>query len=157
HLVNFNRAKLGAALVLTSPYVPLLFQGEEWASTSPFQYFVDFHEEPQLAEAVAIGRRKEFEAFTWIPEKIPDPNAKETYLRSKLDWHNMDESAHRDMLEWYRKLIALRRQVSAFTTGRLDIVSAEFDSEREWLRVVRGQASVLCNFSVEPQRIPVDP
>jgi len=72
HLANIDRVKIGAALILTSPYVPMLFQGEEWAASSPFLYFVGFEEEPELARAVAEGRCREFSAFGWRPEEIPE-------------------------------------------------------------------------------------
>lgn len=85
-LVSHDRAKIGAALMLLSPFVPLLFQGQEWAATSPFQYFVDYADEPDLAQAIAEGRRNEFGTFGWRPEDVPDPRAEETFLCSRLNW-----------------------------------------------------------------------
>ncbi len=79
HLVNTDRAKIGAALVLLSPYIPLLFQGEEWAATAPFQYFVDFQSEPDLGQAVSIGRTQEFASFGWNPADVPNPTNIETF------------------------------------------------------------------------------
>ena len=78
-LVSPGRLKIAAALVLTSPFVPMLFQGEEWGASTPFQYFTD-HPEPDLAKAVREGRRQEFAAFGWKPEDIPDPQTPETFL-----------------------------------------------------------------------------
>jgi len=75
-VVGRSRAKIAAALVLTSPFIPMLFQGEEWAATSPFQYFAN-HEDPEMARAVSEGRKHEFEAFGWKPESIPDPENRE--------------------------------------------------------------------------------
>src|SRR5690606_7306946 len=77
--------KIGAALVLTSPFVPMLFQGEEWGASTPFLYFTD-HADPDLAEAIRQGRRREFAAFGWDAESIPDPQAIETFRRAQLNW-----------------------------------------------------------------------
>jgi maltooligosyltrehalose trehalohydrolase len=102
--VNPDRAKLGAALTILAPYVPLLFQGEEWNASSPFQYFVDFAAEPELARAVSVGRRNEFRHFGWKPEDVPDPQDPQTFRRSKLDWREVSSPAHRSMFDWYRQL-----------------------------------------------------
>ena len=85
HLVNEGRAKIAAALVITAPFVPMLFQGEEWAASSPFQYFTDH--EAELGKLVSEGRKKEFAAFGWNPDEIPDPQDEQTFLRSKLNWN----------------------------------------------------------------------
>jgi maltooligosyltrehalose trehalohydrolase len=71
-IAGFDRAKVAAAVVLLSPFIPMIFQGEEWAASSPFQYFAD-HDDAEMARLVAEGRRKEFAAFGWPPESIPDP------------------------------------------------------------------------------------
>lgn len=147
HLSNSNRAKIGAALIFTSPYIPMIFQGEEWSADSPFLYFVDFHDEPELAGAVAEGRCREFAAFGFRREEIPDPNARSTFESSKLNWTEVDNQSHAEMLEWYKSLIALRKKVSALTAGRLDLTHVEFNSEAQWLSMERGPIRVLCNFS----------
>src|SRR5439155_717104 len=84
--------------VLTSPFTPLVFQGEEWAASTPFQYFTD-HADPELGRAVSEGRRREFEAFGWRSELIPDPQDRATFERSRLRWEEVDEHAHADMLD----------------------------------------------------------
>src|SRR5260370_30740686 len=86
----------------------MLFQGEEWAASSPFQYFAD-HDDPVLARMVSAGRKKEFEAFGWNPDQIPDPEKKETFERSRLNWDEVCDGDHSVMLAWYRDLISLRR------------------------------------------------
>ena len=96
---------MAAALLLTAPFVPMLFQGEEWAASTPFQYFTD-HEDPDLGRAVTEGRRREFAAFGWDPEDVPDPQAPETFARSKLRWDERHEGGHGRVLDWYRQLIA---------------------------------------------------
>ncbi len=96
------------AVVLLAPCPPLLFMGEEFAAATPFLFFCDFG--PDLAARVSAGRRAEFPQFMIAGKsKIPDPNCKETFLRSKIDWTSIDESFHRTWLESYRTLLALRR------------------------------------------------
>jgi maltooligosyltrehalose trehalohydrolase len=155
HLVSRDRAKIGAALVLLAPYVPLLFQGEEWGAAAPFQYFVDFHTESALADAVREGRRREFAALGWPTVDFPDPTDPATFERSKLDWSELDRSAHRELFDWHRQLIQLRRQVWAFTTGRLDYTTAACDEAQEWLRIERGSITIVCNFAREPRVVPI--
>lgn len=153
-LMSLGRLKIGAAVVVTAPFVPLIFQGEEWAASTPFQYFTD-HREPELARAVSEGRRREFAALGCKPEEIPDPQAEETFRRSKLDWSEADRGEHALMLEWWRRLVRLRAETPALSDGCLDDVRVEFDEERRWLRMDRGPVSVACNLRAEPQRIPL--
>lgn len=108
HLVSDAQARIAAALVLLGPGTPLLFMGEEWAASTPFQYFTD-HQDPALADAVRKGRRDEFKAFGWRPEDVPDPQDPATFARSKLRWPERERPPHSSMLEFYRELIALRR------------------------------------------------
>ncbi|HEX5444810.1 MAG TPA: malto-oligosyltrehalose trehalohydrolase [Pirellulales bacterium] len=154
HLMNSGRLKVGAALVLTSPFVPMLFQGEEWGATAPFQFFTDF-EEPELAKAVREGRPKEFAAFGWSPEQIPDPQDPATFERSKLNWSEIDRPPHAELLDWHRRLLRLRGEESALTDGRLDRVHTRFDEQARWLVVERGPITVVCNLGQQPQRVPV--
>lgn len=109
-LLSPARLKVGAGLLLTSPFVVLLFQGEEWGASTPWQYFTDF-DDPVLARAVTEGRRAEFSSFGWDPSEVPDPQDPATFERSKLDWDELARSPHREILEWYRTLIDLRRRV----------------------------------------------
>jgi maltooligosyltrehalose trehalohydrolase len=152
-LVSHDRAKIGAALMLLSPYVPLLFQGQEWAASSPFQFFADYEGEPELAQAVAEGRKREFATFGWLPEDVPDPRDVATFERSRLNWDEITSQRHADMFSWYKALIQLRRQSSALTDGRTDLVVTEVDEAQGWLRVERGAITIACNFSSSPQRV----
>lgn len=104
--------KAAAALLLTSPFTPLLFQGEEWGARTPFLYFTS-HEDPSLGRAVAEGRRREFKAFGWDPQAVPDPQDPATFERSRLDWNEIEELELSGILDWYRDLIALRRRLPA--------------------------------------------
>ena len=113
-LVSFEQRKVAAAILLCSPFVPLLFMGEEYGEPSPFQYFTS-HTEPGLVEAVRTGRREEFAAFAWQGE-APDPQDPATFQRSVLDWDRREEGTHAQLLALYRELIALRRDVGALAS-----------------------------------------
>jgi len=155
HLTTVERTKVAAALVLTAPFIPMLFQGEEFGSNSPFQYFADFSEEPDLAKAVSEGRRKEFGQFGWKPEEIPEPGSPETFQRSKVRWEELEQEPHASLLEWHRRLIELRRQLPQLTDGRLDLVVTEFDEAQQWLFVERGLVSIVANLAGETRTIPL--
>ncbi len=109
-LVNFEALKLAAGITLLSPFVPLLFMGEEYGETAPFQYFTS-HGDPELVEAVRRGRREEFAAFGWEQEKaVPDPQDEQTFSRSRLDHSLKDKEPNRSLLRLYRTLIRIRRE-----------------------------------------------
>lgn len=97
-----------AALVLLSPYTPMLFMGEEWGTRRPFQFFTD-HDDPALAAGVSQGRKREFADFGWSSEDIPDPQSPSTVAASRLDWDEPGAPEHTRMLDWFTRLIALRR------------------------------------------------
>jgi maltooligosyltrehalose trehalohydrolase len=153
-LVSVGKQKIAAALVLTSPFVPMLFQGEEFGASSPFQYFSQ-HEDPELGEKVSQGRKTEFEAFGWQPDDIPDPQNPATFQTSKLKWNEIHEEPHAGVLEWYKNLIALRRSHSALTDGRLDRVQVKFDERAKWFVVRRGDIEVACNLAPDRQAVPI--
>lgn len=151
-LVDTARLKIGAALVLISPFTPLIFQGEEWGASTPFQYFTDLQDR-ELGRAVREGRRREFAAFGWAPEDVPDPQDFETFARSKLDWGEISKAPHDELLAWYRSLIALRRSEPDLRGGVRPSVS--FSEQEGWLSVRRGNVLVLCNLGEEARRIPL--
>ncbi len=155
HLASFDAARVGAALILLSPYVPMLFQGEEWAASTPFQYFVDFRDEPHLAQAVREGRAREFSAFDWQADGVPDPTHRSTLENSRLNWDERELPEHRRMLDWYRALIQLRRDVPEFTSGRLDLIDVTHDSGRSWLMIDRRDVLVICNLSDAPVEVTI--
>jgi maltooligosyltrehalose trehalohydrolase len=151
HLAGPRLAQVGAALVMFSPFVPMLFQGEEWAASAPFQYFTD-HESPELAEAVRQGRRGEFVAFGWKPEDVPDPQDPATFERSRLDWDELERAPHAEVLRWHRELIALRTREPALRDGRLAAVRVTY-GER-WIEVQRGALTLLANLGEAPVERP---
>jgi maltooligosyltrehalose trehalohydrolase len=154
HLAGLARARIGAALLLTSPFVPLLFQGEEWAASAPFLYFTA-HEDEALASAVREGRKREFAAFAWQGE-VPDPQARETLERSRLDWGELSREPHADVLSWHRALIGLRRSVPDLGDPRLERTRVVWSEESRWLVVHRGDAAVACNLAGHAQRVPLE-
>jgi maltooligosyltrehalose trehalohydrolase len=154
HLIPAGRSMIGAALVLTAPFVPMLFQGEEWGASAPFHYFTD-HEDPELVGAIRDGRRREFAAFGWGPETIPDPKAPETFLASKLNWLEVEEEPHSTLLSWYTDLLRIRRESPDLSDGRLDRVKVRYDEEAGWMLIRRGAVSVAFNLGEEAQRVPL--
>ncbi|HEY7274788.1 MAG TPA: malto-oligosyltrehalose trehalohydrolase [Trebonia sp.] len=147
--------RVAAGLVLTSPFTPMLFMGEEWGADTPWQFFSD-HTDPLFAEAVSNGRRSEFAAHGWGFTDVPDPQDKKTFLRSKLDWTQLDREPYRALHDWYRSLLALRRSRPELTDPRLDRVRVEYSEEHRWLVTHRGGLRVVANFGA-PARLPLGP
>jgi maltooligosyltrehalose trehalohydrolase len=145
-LMRPGLAKVAAALLLTSPFVPMLFQGEEWGASTPWQYFTDF-DDAALGQAVTSGRRKEFSTFGWRPEEIPDPQDPATFAASRLDWSELAAPAHAGMLDWYRRLIHLRREHPCLTDGRREAVDVRYVEAPAALLVRRGPITVAVNLS----------
>jgi maltooligosyltrehalose trehalohydrolase len=145
----------GAAIVFCSPYTPMVFMGEEWAASTPWQFFASFPD-PELANAVRTGRRREFGRHGWGEADVPDPMDPATVERSRLDWSEVSEPAHRSMLDLYRSLITLRRtrpELIDPALDRFDVHSAPDDS---WLALHRGSLRLICNLSSAEVTIPVD-
>jgi maltooligosyltrehalose trehalohydrolase len=156
HLVDSRQAQVAAALVLTSPFTPMLFQGEEWAASSPFQYFTD-HQDPELAKAVREGRRREFGSFTnFSGQEVPDPQDEATYRRSILRWSELSDQPHAEMLDWYRSLLRLRASSPDLRADGPDATSATYDASAGWLRVRRDRAVVAINVSAIGTTVPLD-
>jgi malto-oligosyltrehalose trehalohydrolase len=146
--------RVAVGLVLTAPFTPMLFMGEEWGADTPWQFFTD-HTDPLFAEAVTTGRRSEFAAHGWGFADVPDPQDRETFLRSKLDWSQPDRGPYRALLDWYRSLLALRRSLPELTDPRLDQVRAEFDEDARWLLVHRGALRIAANLGDGAAVIPL--
>jgi maltooligosyltrehalose trehalohydrolase len=144
-LVTPGRLYVAAALLLTGPFTPLLFQGEEWDATTPFPYFSD-HRDPKLGQAVTEGRRREFAHFDWKPEDIPDPQDPATFAAAKLDWSEPTRPERAGLLAWYSRLIALRRQLPDLSDPRLERTAVDVDEAAGTLRIVRGSVLVLVNL-----------
>ncbi|MFD3926735.1 malto-oligosyltrehalose trehalohydrolase [Streptomyces sp. NPDC058614] len=143
-----------AALTLTGPFTPMLFMGEEWAAGTPWQFFTD-HTDPELADAVRRGRRREFAAHGWAEEDVPDPQDPATRDRSCLDWSEPEEALHARVLAWYRDLITLRRRQADLSDPDLAAVKVAYDEEARWLALRRGDVRVALNLSKETAEIPL--
>ncbi len=152
-LVGPGLLKVAAALVLLGPSVPMLFQGEEWAASTPFLYFTD-HQDPELGRLVSEGRRREFASFGWAPDDVPDPQSPKTFEQSQLDWDEVNEGVHGQLLDWHRRLIQLRRSEPALSSGTFDDLQVRYDEDERWLVLERGDLFIACNFSSEPRRVP---
>jgi maltooligosyltrehalose trehalohydrolase len=153
-LVSLESLKLAAGTVLLSPYVPLLFMGEEYGEEAPFLYFVS-HSEPDLIEAVRRGRSEEFKAFAWQSEP-PDPQDKDTFLRSKLHWKGRLAGNHRILLDFYTHLIAERKRIPALSHLERKCLEA-YVLEDDGLVVLRrwkDDSHVFCllNFNEDDRR-----
>ena len=154
HITGLERAKIAAALYLLSPFVPMLFQGEEWAASTPFLYFAD-HDNPELSRAVSEGRKKEFAAFGWDPASIPDPESPATFEASKLKWEEVTVGTHAEMLSWYQALIRFRRTTPCLNDGTISNVRVTFDEQAKWLQMKRGTVTVICNLGDREQTLVV--
>ena len=153
-----------AAIVLLGPFSPMLFQGEEWGTKRPFQYFTDH--DPELGQLVSAGRRNEFAGHGW--EKmygesvdVPDPQARSTYLDSRVPWAEIDNPDHPDsrrhhqILTAYRALIGLLKSEPDLASGAADATAVEIGEHGSWLRMRRGSIDVLLVLSAAAQLVPV--
>jgi len=154
-LVPFQALKAAAVVLFLSPFVPLIFMGEEFAEENPFFYFID-HQDPALVKAVREGRKKEFEDFHW-PESPPDPKAEKTFYRSKINWQRLNMSREKGLFELYRQLIRLRKEESALKNTIADSIVA--DAEATVLKIERRSESYeevivgLVNLGPEGQSV----
>jgi maltooligosyltrehalose trehalohydrolase len=158
-LVSAGQQKLAAVLTLCSPFLPLLFMGEEYAETAPFLFFTSF-EDPGLVSAVREGRKKELAAY-YLENEFIDPQAPSTFEQCKLDWSKLAVPRHAEMLRLYRDLIVLRKRQLSLGNCRKDLTDVRVNEKAKWLVMTRsdpsGSSSLLvCNFSAESQSVPLD-
>jgi maltooligosyltrehalose trehalohydrolase len=147
HLCGMDVAKVAIGLVLMAPYVPMLFMGEEFAASTPFLYFAD-HEDEEMRKSVADGRKRDFAQFGFGDE-VPNPEELETFTRSKLNWDEVREGKHAEMLEWAKALIKLRRGTVALNDGSMQHLLVSSDETRRTLVMVRDEARVVVNFGAD--------
>jgi maltooligosyltrehalose trehalohydrolase len=151
--LSFGQLAIKAALVFFSPYTAMLFMGEEWGASTPFQFFSS-HPEPELARATAEGRKAEFAGHGWDADDIPDPQDPQTFLRSKLDWAEVGTGLHAQLYALYRDLIALRRTEADLADPWLEDLIVDYDEDQRWIMMRRGGLVVACNLGVEPVTVP---
>jgi maltooligosyltrehalose trehalohydrolase len=151
--LSYGQLAVKAALVLGSPYTAMLFMGEEWGASTPFQFFSS-HPEPELARATAEGRKKEFADHGWNADEIPDPQDPQTFQRSKLDWTEADDGDHARLRGLYHDLIALRRSETDLADPWLDNMVIDYDEDRRWIVMHRGRLAIACNLGAEAVGVP---
>ncbi|WP_433295271.1 malto-oligosyltrehalose trehalohydrolase [Actinoplanes sp. CA-030573] len=149
-LLSPGLLKVGATLLLTAPFTPMLFMGEEWAASSPWQFFTS-HPEPELAAAVRNGRRSEFASHGWASDDVPDPQDPATFERSKLDWNEPGKPGHAEILDLYKRLIALRHSRSDLSDPWLDKVEVWHGDQFVVIR--RGGTVVAANLAPVAQTV----
>ncbi|MET9001965.1 malto-oligosyltrehalose trehalohydrolase [Amycolatopsis sp. NPDC004169] len=152
--VSHDRLACGAAILFCSPYTPMVFMGEEWAASTPWQFFASFPD-PELAEAVRTGRRREFSRHGWGESDVPDPMDPATVERSRLDWAEVEQPGHREVLELYRALIRLRRQRPELADPWLPDLRVDAAPDGSWVVVHRGTLRLAVNFGPGPVTLPL--
>ncbi|MBK8010956.1 MAG: malto-oligosyltrehalose trehalohydrolase [Deltaproteobacteria bacterium] len=156
-LVTYAQQKLAAALLFAAPQLPMLFMGQEWGEVAPFYYFTD-HGDPDLGEAVRIGRAREFASFG---REFPNPQSEESFIQSKLNWQRLTEPGHAKILRFYTDLLALRARFVCLRNGRKDLTHVDFDEEQGWIRLLRRDPegpAILGFFNLRPTdtEVPFD-
>ena len=155
-VLDDDQLACAALLTLAGPFTPMLFQGEEWAAATPFQFFTS-HPEPELGTATAEGRIAEFAQMGWDPAVVPDPQDPATFERSKLDWSETTGDRGARMLEVYRRLAQLRRELPELTDPAFTRNSVEIDEDTRFFVLHRGDVDVVVNFGEQEVTTPVGP
>jgi maltooligosyltrehalose trehalohydrolase len=163
-LVSFEKTKLAAGFLLASPFVPMLFMGEEFGETRPFRYFIS-HGDKDLVKAVQEGRKREFEYFNHAQGEFADPQAVETFRESKLDWNFRKDPSKNAIFGFYKEMLQLRKKgtFKLFQTSEVEIetdedkkllqVSAEGENEKLMGIFNFGEEDLYSQFSEEPKEI----
>lgn len=158
-LVSLEKQKLAAAVLVFAPNVPMLFMGQEFADPAPFLYFTS-HTDEALGVAVSEGRRREFADFHEAGDEWHDPQASETFARSKVTWGLHERGPHAELLALYRALLALRKARPALSNCRRDLTRVRASDEQGWVTVERrdpggDHIALAANFSDRPCRVPL--
>lgn len=146
---------IAAMVTLLSPFTPMIFMGEEWGASTPWRFFTS-HPDPELAEMIRVGRLEEFAQMEWDTSEVPDPQDPKTFEVSKLDWSELEQAPHADLLELTRRLIEIRHTYPDFTDPRFEQGRAVSNDEAGWLMVERGDMIMVINFSDQPTEIGID-
>jgi maltooligosyltrehalose trehalohydrolase len=154
-LASPGLVRVGAVLLLTAPFTPMLWMGEEWAASTRWPFFTS-HPEPELGEAVGKGRIEEFGSHGWDVTQMIDPQDPEAYRSAILRWDEIEQPAHNEVLALYRHLIALRSSEPELTDADLTRVRVDINEDERWLVMYRGGLRVIANFADRPRIVPVD-
>ena len=149
--------KAAAALMICAPNLPMFFMGQEYGAGTIFTYFTDFQDR-DLAKAVSEGRKKEYEGF--LDEGFIDPQSQEAFDSSKLDWREVEQPHHQELLTFHRELLALRKQHKCLSNCRKDLTSVEFNRAERWITIERRDESgeraiIMCNLSDKTADVPI--
>ncbi|TPX05817.1 malto-oligosyltrehalose trehalohydrolase [Schumannella luteola] len=150
-----RRLAVAAVLNLLSPFTPMLFMGEEWGASTPWQFFTA-HPEPELGKATAEGRIAEFAKMGWDADAVPDPQDPQTFARSNLDWSELDQPGHRELLAAHRELIRLRHELPEFGTTTFADLSATVDEDARTLAIRIRSLVVAVNLGLGEFTLPAD-
>jgi maltooligosyltrehalose trehalohydrolase len=153
-LTSPDLVRVGAVLLLTAPYTPMLWMGEEWAASSRWPFFTS-HPEPELAEATGKGRVEEFGRHGWDVSQMIDPQDPAAYREAVLQWDEPTQPGHGEVLDLYRRLIALRASEPGLRDTDLTKVAVEIDEQAGWLVMHRGDLRVVANLAGEPRDVPL--
>jgi maltooligosyltrehalose trehalohydrolase len=153
-VLDADQLKIAALITGLAPFTPMIFMGEEWGASTPWQFFTS-HPEADLAEAVVTGRTEEFAKMGWDLDTVPDPQARSTFERSKLDWSEREQGGHAELLAFVSEVLRLRRTYSEFTDPRFGLGAATADDEEGTLVVERGSVFFVINFRDVPARASV--
>ncbi|PYG02063.1 maltooligosyl trehalose hydrolase [Georgenia satyanarayanai] len=158
-VLSDGQLAVSAAIAILGPYTPMLFMGEEWGATTPFQYFTD-HAEPELAEAIRKGRTEEFASHGWEEVyggdvEVPDPQSPGTVEASRLDWSEPGRERHARLLAFYRDLIALRHAETDIACGVRADTGVTTCDDGGWIGMYRGSVAIIANLEEEPREIHV--
>ncbi|QGN35771.1 malto-oligosyltrehalose trehalohydrolase [Microlunatus sp. Gsoil 973] len=145
-MVDHRRLQLASLVTLLAPFTPMIFMGEEWGASTPWQFFTS-HPEPELGRAVAEGRLQEFAGMSWDTSSVPDPQDPQTFLRSKLDWSEPRTGEHAELLAFTGQLLRLRRELPDITDPRFYRSTATADDVHRTLTVRRGELVIVINFA----------
>ncbi len=153
-LASPGMLRIGAVLLFSSPFTPMLWMGEEWAASTRWPFFTS-HPQPELAQAVSRGRIAEFADHGWDVSAMIDPQDPAAYHGSVLNWAESETGPHAEMLALYRRLIRLRRDEPSLADPSLEQVAVDFDEDRNWVVVHRGRLRVVVNLAAREQTVPV--
>ena len=153
--LSTDQLAVAAVLTLAGPFTPMLFMGEEWGASTPWQFFTS-HPEPDLGRATAEGRIAEFAKMGWDPDVVPDPQDPATFQRSKLAWSERETGDHARLLALYRELATLRTTVAELTDPRFSELTATWDDDGHWFRLDRGEVTIIANFGARSIALDVE-